>query len=97
MAYWGDIDTWGLHMLARARSHLPQLQALLMDRATFDAHPHAAVAEPLLAPCPEPGALLSAPAELDAHLRTLDRGRLEQEFIAPAAVAYRGLTKAAAA
>ncbi len=86
-AYWGDIDTWGLHMLARARSHLPRLQALLMDRATFDAHARAAVAEPLPAPCPEPGALPPDPAGLDAHLRTLDRGRLEQEFIAPAAVA----------
>ncbi len=92
VAYWGDIDTWGLHMLARARSHLPQLQALLMDRATFDAHSRAAVAEPLLAPCPEPGFLSSEEAALDAHLRSLDRGRLEQEFIASAAVesAVRG-------
>ena len=86
VAYWGDIDTWGLHMLARARSHLPQLQALLMDRATFDAHAHAAVAEPLLAPNPESGALPPDQADLDAHLRSLDQGRLEQEFIIPAAV-----------
>ena len=72
--------------MARARSHLPQLQALLMDRATFDAHAHAAVAEPLLAPNPESGALPPDQADLDAHLRSLDQGRLEQEFIIPAAV-----------
>lgn len=92
VAYWGDIDTWGLHMLARARSHLPQLQALLMDRTTFDAHTRAAVAEPLPAPYPEPGTLPPEEAALDAYLRTLDSGRLEQEFITPASVesAVRG-------
>lgn len=92
VAYWGDIDTWGLHMLARARSHLPQLHALLMNRATFNAHAPAAVAEPLLAPNPEPGTLSPEEAALDAHLRSLERGRLEQEFITPAAVesAVRG-------
>lgn len=86
LAYWGDIDTWGLHMLARARMHLPQLQALLMDRATFDAHATHAVAEPMRAPEPA-GSTLNAPeTALDAYLRTLERGRLEQEFITPAAV-----------
>ncbi len=35
VAYWGDLDTWGLHMLAIARGHVPHLHALLMDRATF--------------------------------------------------------------
>jgi len=35
VAYWGDLDTWGLRMLAMARSHLPQLTALLMDSATL--------------------------------------------------------------
>ena len=86
VGYWGDIDTWGLHMLARARSRLPQLQALLMDRTTFDAHTRAAVAEPSPAPCPEPGTLPLEEAALDAYLRTLDSGRLEQEFITPTAV-----------
>lgn len=87
VAYWGDIDTWGLQMLATARGLLPQLTALLMDRATFDAHAAQAVAEPV--PCdPPPSARLHAPEQaLDAHLRTLAKGRLEQEFIAPAAVA----------
>lgn len=87
VAYWGDIDTWGLQMLAQARQHLPQLTALLMDRTTFDTHQTQAVAEPV--PCDPPSsASLHAPERaLDAHLRGLAAGRLEQEFITPAAVA----------
>lgn len=88
VAYWGDIDTWGLHMLASARGHVPQLQALLMDRATFDAHPGCTVAEPQPAPEPEPGTGTLLPEEmtLDAHLRSLVHGRLEQEFLRSALV-----------
>lgn len=33
--YWGDIDTHGYAILHRARSHLPQLQSLLMDETTL--------------------------------------------------------------
>lgn len=87
VAYWGDIDTWGLHMLARARQHVPQLQALLMDRHTWDAHQAHAVAEPTLGPEPEPAALPPEQAALDTHLRRLGKGRLEQEFITPSHVA----------
>ncbi len=38
LAYWGDLDTWGLQMLAIARGYQPQLCALLMTRDIFDAH-----------------------------------------------------------
>ena len=62
------------------------MQPLLMDRATFDAHAHAAVTEPSLVPAPGPGALPGAEEALDAHLRTLDKGRLEQEFLSAAAI-----------
>ncbi len=86
VAYWGDLDTWGLHMLAAARSHLPHLQALLMDRATFDAHQPLAVTEPVHAAEPACGALRPHEAALGQHLRTLDKGRLEQEFLPPEAV-----------
>ncbi|MBN9366254.1 hypothetical protein YS110_15140 [Acidovorax sp. YS12] len=71
-----------------ARCHLPGLHALLMDRATFDAHQHLAVAEPVQAPAPPPGLLLPEEAALDQHLRALERERLEQEFL-PAAYTCR--------
>ncbi|WP_182285143.1 Wadjet anti-phage system protein JetD domain-containing protein [Comamonas testosteroni] len=79
VAYWGDLDTWGLAMLATARQHLPHLHALLMDRNTFDTHSHLAVTEPVHAQ--EFPALPPEQAALDAHLRGLERGRLEQEFL----------------
>lgn len=81
VAYWGDIDTWGLAMLASARRHLPQLHALLMDRATFDAHAERAVAEPVQASELSQSGLLAHEVALAQHLRTLDKGRLEQEFL----------------
>ena len=86
VAYWGDLDTWGLRMLATARGHLPGLRALLMDRPTFDAHQHLAVAEPVHADAPPSGLLLPEEAALDQHLRGLARGRLEQEFLSQALV-----------
>ena len=86
VAYWGDLDTWGLHMLATARDHLQHLQALLMDRATFDAHRHLAVAEPVHAAEPVSDRLRPGEAALGQHLRTLNKGRLEQEFLPAEAV-----------
>lgn len=86
VAYWGDLDTWGLAMLATARRHLPQLQPLLMDRATFEAHAVLAVNEPV--PCDELAldALTPQQAALAHHLRELARGRVEQEFLPAEAV-----------
>ena len=81
VAYWGDLDTWGLHMLAIARGHVPHLHALLMNAATFSAHQHLAVAEPVHAPEPISGAQTPEEAALQAHLRAQDKGRLEQEFL----------------
>lgn len=86
VAYWGDLDTWGLHMLATARHHLPHLQALLMDAATFSAHQHLAVAEPVHAPDSACGMLAPDEATLCVHLRTQQKGRLEQEFVPTNAV-----------
>jgi hypothetical protein len=81
VAYWGDLDTWGLAMLAIARRHLPQLHPLLMDRTTFDAHAHLAVSEPV--PCDDSAldGLTALEAALAQHLRGLAQGRLEQEFL----------------
>lgn len=36
--YWGDIDTHGFAILNQLRAQLPQVQSLLMDRATLLAH-----------------------------------------------------------
>jgi hypothetical protein len=36
--YWGDIDTHGFAILARARAVLPQIRSVLMDEATLLAH-----------------------------------------------------------
>lgn len=55
--YWGDIDTHGFAILNRVRSHLPDVQSLLMDDKTLHQHQplwgnedkqHAAVELPLL-------------------------------------------------
>ncbi|WP_082848252.1 Wadjet anti-phage system protein JetD domain-containing protein [Delftia sp. GW456-R20] len=86
VAYWGDMDTWGLAMLASARRHLPHLHPLLMDPASFHTHSRLAVAEPVHAETPPPDALRPDEAALDQHLRTLEKGRLEQEFLPRAAV-----------
>ena len=81
VAYWGDLDTWGLRMLATARHHLPHLHALLMDRATFTAYHNLAVAEPVHAPETVADTWTPEETALDAHLRAQARGRLEQEFV----------------
>jgi len=33
--YWGDIDTHGLSILAKARTFLPLMRSVLMDRGTL--------------------------------------------------------------
>lgn len=55
-------------------------------RATFDAHGHLAVAEPVHAAEPVSDRLRPGEAALDQHLRTLNKGRLEQEFLPAEAV-----------
>jgi hypothetical protein len=81
-AYWGDLDTWGLQMLATARGYRPELRALLMTRDIFDAHAAlSAVAEPSPAAESPPTVLTDAESMLYRHLRSLERGRLEQEFL----------------
>ena len=89
VAYWGDLDTWGLVMLASARQHLPRLTPLLMDGITFDSHAGtSAVTEPQPAPAISPPGLSEHEAELYQRLQQSDRGRLEQEFLPPQLVHY---------
>lgn len=82
IAYWGDLDTWGLTLLARARGHAPHLVPLLMTRAVFDEHADAAVAEATPASDDPPAGLTEDELALYRHLLSLERGRLEQEFLA---------------
>jgi hypothetical protein len=85
--YWGDLDAHGLAILSRFRDFFPNIQALLMDEATFDAYPHAWVEGK-----PYHGAV---PKNLSAEERQLFERlnskllRLEQER-----VQYRALTSA---
>ncbi|WP_258396978.1 Wadjet anti-phage system protein JetD domain-containing protein [Cupriavidus alkaliphilus] len=36
--YWGDIDTWGLHILSRVREVFPRLQSVLMTESVLESH-----------------------------------------------------------
>lgn len=87
VAYWGDLDTWGLAMLARARKYRPGLTPLLMTCAIFDEFGYGkAVQEPYPA-SPEPsGDLTPEEAALYSRLLEQERGRLEQEFLPATAV-----------
>jgi len=81
LAYWGDIDTWGLTMLARARLLRPELTPLLMDADLFKRHGAARVPEPAPAGAIPPEGLSNSEAALYRHLLAQERGRLEQEFL----------------
>ena len=87
IAYWGDIDTWGLTMLAKARSYQPALTPLLMDEKTFaSCCTESAVAEPVTAGQSAPCMLTEQEARLYLQLVGLEKGRLEQEFVPDALV-----------
>lgn len=45
VAYWGDIDSWGLSFLSAAREKVPQLTALMMNHETVELHQSAMVDE----------------------------------------------------
>lgn len=82
IGYWGDIDTWGLTMLSRARQHRPRLTALLCDRQVFDLHAQGnAVVEPVCAGERAPDALTDEERSLYHWLLSCERGRLEQEYL----------------
>lgn len=82
--YWGDMDTWGLLMLARARAYQPRLMPLLMSQPLFDRYaPGSAVPEPVPAQSAPPESLTESEAAFYQHLLSLARGRLEQEYLPP--------------
>lgn len=82
IAYWGDIDTWGLTMLARARQHQPELQPLLMNGAIFKAFSAGrAVPEPQVSERVPLDGLTPEEEAFFTDLKHLQSGRLEQEFL----------------
>lgn len=81
VAYWGDIDTWGLKFLSDVRQFLPLVQTLLMDWETFQGNVDKAVPEPAHASATPPANLTEQESRLYLHLLESTRGRLEQEFI----------------
>jgi hypothetical protein len=88
IGYWGDLDTWGLQMLAHARRLQPEIEAILMNYPVFKAHgPDLAVSEDITALPEPPDGLNQEERTLYCYLRGLPKGRLEQEFLPAAEVA----------
>lgn len=82
LAYWGDMDTWGMLMLGRARLQQPAIKALLMEQALFERYaPVSAVVEPTKAQDAVPDGLLTDEAAFYRYLSAQQRGRLEQEYL----------------
>lgn len=82
IAYWGDMDTWGLTMLSKARSYQPELESILMSVELFEHHQASlAVTEPTTAGVTAPAELNDDEKSLYKHLLGKARGRLEQEFL----------------
>ncbi|CNC47661.1 Wadjet anti-phage system protein JetD domain-containing protein [Yersinia similis] len=93
IGYWGDMDTWGLLMLARARAFQPAITALLMGRLLFEHYASgSAVAEPVNAQQAVPEGLHHHEADFYRYLLSQPRGRLEQEYL-PRGVVEMALTE----
>lgn len=93
VAYWGDMDSWGLLMQARARRCRPTLDVLLMNRELFEQYAsQSAVPEPVKAQEAIPDGLLNEEGDFYRYLTCLPRGRLEQEFL-PAGVVGEELVR----
>jgi hypothetical protein len=82
IAYWGDLDTWGLVMLANARRRQPDLEPVLMTREVFDALSSTLSVSEMRPAAEKPPEELTAPErDLYRHLHKLEKGRIEQEFL----------------
>ncbi|WP_373377628.1 Wadjet anti-phage system protein JetD domain-containing protein [Cupriavidus nantongensis] len=90
MLYWGDLDTHGFAILARARKRFPNIVSLLMDEETLFSHRILWVREPSQSKIESPEGLTESELDTYAGLRTDrwgDKVRLEQERIGwPAAL-----------
>jgi hypothetical protein len=81
VAYWGDIDTWGLQLLAQARAAAGEMKALMMTAEIYEQFASSAVPEPVVASRNVPSNLTDAEQMLYRRLLDEPRGRLEQEFL----------------
>lgn len=81
IAYWGDIDTWGLQFLGKARRTIGGLDALMMTSEVYERFANAAVPEPVVADTETPLGLTSSEQSLYQRLLNESCGRLEQEFL----------------
>ncbi len=82
--YWGDIDTHGFAILNSARTYLPQLRSVLMDRQSLMAHEPLWVSEDVQHNADELAGLTSDEQRLYQDLKGQVLGRdvrLEQERI----------------
>ncbi len=80
--YWGDIDTWGLHILSSLRKHYNSVKSLLMTKIIFEKHKKYAVQEDK-SNIQTPKNLTFEEDELFRFLLSLpkEENRLEQEHI----------------
>lgn len=82
IGYWGDLDSWGLHLLSLARKARPELSPIMMTRAVFDRFSEGlSVREEDSFSKDRVSGLTPEELELFDHLIALDKGRLEQEFL----------------
>lgn len=84
VAYWGDIDTWGLSILSDVRSKCPAVKALMMDRETLDRHQDRMVGERMSVDN-IPEFLTDSEIRIFSYLKNTDKNvsRLEQERLSP--------------
>lgn len=92
VAYWGDLDTWGLSFLSKVRSTVPHVESLMMTTDVFEAYRNSAVREPVPVGASVPPGLTQAEAELYQMLFNAEHGRLEQEFL-PSEYVHQSIAK----
>ncbi|VAW48429.1 FIG005429: hypothetical protein [hydrothermal vent metagenome] len=84
VAYWGDIDSWGLNILSDVRAKLNSVKAIMMDSETIKQHEDRMVLEPKpLEYLPQCLTESEAQLFLDLKNRHYVNTRLEQERLSP--------------
>ena len=82
IGYWGDMDSWGLLMLSRAKQYRSTISPLLMTRILFDKYSsESAVHEPVIAQPASPDGLTEVEMSFYQYLLNQEQGRLEQEYL----------------